>query len=91
MYKLIFKKRAETDIENHQKSGNVPILRKLTSLLEEIKVHPRSGTGKPEQLRGNLSGKWSRRINSEHRLIYSIEEEKIIVEIISAKGHYDDR
>jgi len=41
----------------------------------ELAEHPREGTGKPEMLKGDLAGYWSRRINREHRLVYSIEDE----------------
>jgi toxin YoeB len=88
MYDVIFAERAEKDISFHIRSGNKSLVQKLMVLLDELREHPRTGTGKPEQLKHNLSGKWSRRINSEHRLVYSIEEDKVIVEVISAKGHY---
>ncbi|WP_317163371.1 Txe/YoeB family addiction module toxin [Mucilaginibacter arboris] len=47
--------------------------------------------GKPEQLKYNLAGRWSRRINNEHRIIYSISDKNqtIILNILSLKGHYD--
>ena len=47
-----------------------------------------TGTGQVEQLKGNLSGLWSRRINKADRIIYSIEDERVIVTVISMKGHY---
>lgn len=49
--------------------------------------HPFEGTGKPELLKYNLEGYWSRRINREHRIVYEVTEE--IVFVLSAKGHYD--
>jgi len=55
-------------------------------LLEEISEHPFTGTGKPEALKHDLAGKWSRRINQEHRLIYEVKDNEIIV--VSLKGHY---
>ncbi len=62
---------------------------KLDSILEELKIHPRTGTGNPEQLKHQLSGFWSRRINKKDRLIYEIiEEPERLVVIISALGHY---
>jgi toxin YoeB len=59
-------------------------------LIEDIIKHPYYGIGKPEPLKYELSGKWSRRINDEHRIIYQIVEENIIeiLEIVSLKGHY---
>ena len=48
-------------------------------------------TGKPEQLRGNLSGMWSRRITDKHRLVYEIREDRIDVLVVIAYGHYNDK
>ena len=53
--------------------------------------HPTTGTGKPEALRGDRKGQWSRRITGEHRLIYEIHEDIITVVMISAAGHYGDK
>ncbi len=64
---------------------------KALRLLEEIQEHPRTGTGHPEQLSGDLTGKWSRRINKKHRLIYQIHDMEVIVVVISAYGHYSDK
>ena len=50
--------------------------------------NPFEGIGKPEQLKHNLSGVWSRRINQEHRLVYEIDEEANLILIHSLKGHY---
>ena len=63
------------------------VLSKIHTLLEDIKLHPYSGIGKPEALRGNLFGYWSRRITKEHRLVYKIEGNTIII-IASCKLHY---
>ena len=66
-------------------------MQKLAALLLELTEHPTTGTGKPEPLSGNRAGQWSRRITQKHRLIYMVEEEKIIVLLLSAYGHYDDK
>lgn len=50
-----------------------------------------TGTGQVEQLKGNLSGLWSRRIDKGSRMIYRIEDERVIVIIVSLKGHYGDK
>jgi toxin YoeB len=76
------------DIEKIKESGNKKLLAKLEGLLEELEEHPYSGTGKPELLKNNYSGLWSRRINLEHRLIYSVEGQTVTVTLISAFGHY---
>jgi toxin YoeB len=66
----------------HDKS----IVDRIKTLIREIDKDPFKGIGKPEPLRGNWSGYWSRRINQEHRLIYKISESQIL--IVKCKGHY---
>jgi toxin YoeB len=65
------------------------ILNKINSLLKEIQRQPFDGVGKPEPLKGDLSGKWSRRINDKDRLVYSYENDVVIV--YQCKGHYSDK
>lgn len=79
------------DIEFHKRSGNRAILKKLSVLFNELIVHPATGTGKPEEMKYNFAGYWSRRINSKHRLVYSIENEIVTVIILQARGHYKDK
>ena len=62
------------------------ILKRINTLIRECQRTPFEGTGKPEPLKHDLSGKWSRRITDEHRLIYKVENETIY--IYSAKDHY---
>lgn len=62
------------------------ILKKINELIKGIDKNGNSGIGKPEPLKYELSGLWSRRITDEHRLIYNIDEENIY--IFSCKGHY---
>ncbi len=59
--------------------------------LDELTEHPTTGTGKPEVLKFGLSGFYSRRITQKHRLVYKVDNEQIIVLIISAIGHYIDK
>ena len=61
---------------------------KIRDLLKEIQRTPFEGTGKPEPLKGTLSGYWSRRITDEHRMVYKIENDTVFVE--DCKGHYED-
>ena len=63
------------------------ILRKINTLLKEYQHTPFAGTGKPEALKGNLRGHWSRRINQEHRLVYRIEADMLI--IVQCRYHYE--
>ena len=89
MYNIIYDDGAVDDFKYHEKSGNKPLLRKLVALIEELRLNPRAGTGKPEPLKHDRAGQWSRRINNEHRLIYTIEDNVVkIVCVLSAKGHY---
>ena len=62
-----------------EKSGNKKVVEKIKSLLEEIQLTPFEGTGKPEALKHNLIGYWSRRITNEHRLVYKIENHTLYV------------
>lgn len=86
-----FSEKAKADLDFWLRSGNKSILKKIYSLIEDIQLHPFEGIGKPEQLKHQLYGCWSRRITQEHRLIYKvIEENKIeILDILSLKGHYE--
>jgi toxin YoeB len=68
-------------------STDKQILKKINSLIKEIKRTPFTGTGKPEPLKHSLQGCWSRRINSEHRLVYEIDGN--IIKIIACRFHYD--
>ena len=69
-------------------SQDKKILKKINLLLKDIERGGNDGLGKPEPLKGEFEGFWSRRIDSEHRLIYRLVDE--IVEILSCKGHYND-
>jgi len=68
------------------KVSDPKMLTKIVSLITEIARTPFAGTGKPEPLRHNLAGKWSRRINQEHRIVYEVKDE--VVNIISCRYHY---
>jgi len=62
------------------------ILKKINSLLKDIKRDSFNGIGKPEPLKHELSGCWSRRITDEHRLVYTVADDSVV--IISCKYHY---
>ncbi len=62
------------------------LLKRINELIRDIKRQPKQGIGKPEALRFDLSGKWSRRINQEHRLVYQIVDEMIV--IFQCRYHY---
>ena len=90
-YELQYTSDFEKDKEKLRKSGEINALRKLATLLIELTEHPTTGTRKPEPLSGDRAGQWSRRITSKHRLVYLIEEKRVIVLLLSAFGHYDDK
>jgi len=62
--------------------------KKAAQLLTELEEHPRTGTGQVEQLKHFTNETWSRRINREHRLVYEIHDNEVLVLVISAYGHY---
>ncbi|MBI9060908.1 MAG: Txe/YoeB family addiction module toxin [Marinilabiliaceae bacterium] len=90
-YALEFSETALSDIEKHKKSGDKAVLKKIEKLLNEVMKHPTTGTGQPEQLKYNLTGLYSRRINQKHRLVYSINEGVVTVHVLSGWAHYGDK
>ena len=78
--------KANEDLELWRKSGNRSIQSKISKLIDAIIESPFEGIGKPEPLKHELTGTWSRRINQEHRIVYEVENKKIT--ILSLKGHY---
>ena len=67
---------------------NKGMLKRVNELIRDIKRQPFSGIGKPEPLKGNLSGWWSRRIDGANRIVYCYKDGVII--IAACKGHYED-
>ena len=87
-YRIKLQPKAERHLSAHKRSGNKGNLKRIQVILEELETHPYSGTGQPEQLKHELSGYWSRRINRKYRLIYKVEEGIVLVLVVSAMGHY---
>lgn len=87
-YCVRFSPQAVEDIAYFKKLGDTSIQKKITKLVAELEQHPTTGTGRVEALRFDMSGMWSRRINSEHRIVYRIDEEKHEVYVLALKGHY---
>ena len=83
--KLIFSENASEDYLYRQNTDK-QIPKRINELIKDIRKNKYKGIGKPESLKHNLSGYWSRRINNEHRLIYKIEEDKIM--IAQLRYHY---
>lgn len=90
-YRVTLTDQAKKDITKHFKSGNQATIKKIEKILIELSEHPSTGTGKPEQLKFELTGLWSRRINAKDRMIYEILDDLIIVDVLSAMGHYSDK
>ncbi|MGY1718383.1 Txe/YoeB family addiction module toxin [Blastococcus sp. SYSU DS0552] len=67
-------------------SGDRKILQRINRLITEAARDPGAGTGKPERLSGDLSGCWSRRIDQEHRLVYTVDGDLLVV--LQARYHY---
>ncbi len=82
---------AQVHISKHLKSGNQSSVKKIAKILEELAENPFEGVGKPEALKYELSGLWSREINRKDRILYRIKEEIVTVVVISAMGHYSDK
>jgi len=82
---LIFSERAWEDYL-HWQEHDCKLLDRINGLIKECSRTPFKGTGKPEPLRGPLSGWWSRRINQEHRLVYRPSEEGLV--IAQCRYHY---
>lgn len=91
IYELVLSDEAQAHLIEWKKSGQKKTIKKILNLFDELKEHPTTGTGHVEQLKGNLSGLWSREINKGDRMIYSIVDYKVIVNVISLKGHYGDK
>jgi len=83
---IIYQKRALEDLDFWKTSGNKQIQKKITELLNDIVQHPFTGIGKPEPLKYQLQGAWSRRITDEHRLVYEVFEGNI--HVLSMRSHY---
>lgn len=83
---IVFEQTAFEDFSNWAHDDK-KLFKRLVSLIKETARNPYTGLGKPEPLKHELSGYWSRRINDEHRLVYKIEADKLI--IISCKYHYE--
>ncbi|EDN67365.1 Addiction module toxin, Txe/YoeB [Beggiatoa sp. PS] len=85
MRKLRIMSTAKLDIE-HWKQTDDKIYQKLKRLTEQLRLTPKTGIGKPEALKHQLSGLWSRRIDKENRLIYSFDDEYVY--LWQARFHY---
>ena len=89
-YKVEIKEMAQEDLK-HLLHNEPSAYRKALALIAELYDHPQTGTGHPEQLKGEPKGRWSRRITKKHRLVYEIHDMQVLVLVLAAYGHYDDK
>ena len=87
MYTIVFTEDAKKDLKELNKKAPQTVS-KLSKLLDEVREHPRKGTGQVEQLKGYDGSVYSRRITKEHRLVYKIYDEVVEVLVLSTFGHY---
>ena len=88
---IVLLEQAQKDRDYWKETGNKTIMNRITALLKDIVEHPYTGIGKPEPLKYDLAGKWSRRINSEHRIIYSVNEDIVTVYVFAMRYHYSKK
>lgn len=86
--KIVFTPRAMEHWE-YWKRTDPNVVKRIKKLLRDIQEHPYMGIGKPEPLKYELAGKWSRRINVEHRLVYSVDNDMAKVYVFSMRYHYE--
>lgn len=84
--KFVFVEESWEDYLYWQKS-NKKVLKRINKILKDISRHPFEGIGKPEPLKHKYKGFWSRRIDAEHRIIYAVREDEIL--IAKCRFHYD--
>lgn len=90
MYDVAYTKQAGDDIARLRR--NEPTAhKKLVKLVGELMEHPRTGTGKPKQLSGDRAGQWRRKITDKHWIVYEIHDTEVVVLVLTAYGHYDDK
>jgi toxin YoeB len=90
-YSLKISEKAKKQLSLLHKSGDKILIKRIEKILEELGDNPYSGIGKPEQLKHNLSGLWSRRLDKKNRLVYEVIEEIVTIYVVAVKGHYSDK
>jgi len=90
MFKIIMLPQAIEDVDKLE-HDEPKAFKKFNKLIEELRTHPTTGTGHPHQLVGNRAGQWARSITKKHRLVYTINDTEVLVLVLSAWGHYDDK
>lgn len=77
-YSLNISDKAKKELALLYKSGDKALNKRIETIFEDLAENPYSGTGNPEQLKHELSGLWSRRLDKKHRLIYQVVEEQLL-------------
>lgn len=73
------------------KNSNPKLLKKFQKLCGELMIHPRTGTGHPEALKGGNGITYSRHLTAHDRIVYDVEDEKVTVTVVEVEGHYNDK
>jgi toxin YoeB len=89
-YSVEIKEQAQEDLKRLLRS-EPNAYSKALQLISELYETPRVGTGHPEPLKGTINERWSRRISRKHRLVYEIHDTEVIVLVLAAYGHYEDK
>ena len=89
-YTLTFAPSALSDLEKIKKSGDQARIKKLRAILDELTEHPLTGIGNPERLKYR-ENTYSRRLSGKDRVVYSVYESIVKVNILQMLGHYDDK
>ena len=89
-YRVRIENEAQNDLVRLAKNEPKAYM-KAMRFIKELAAHPKQGVGHPEPLKGKPEGRWSREITKKHRMVYRIFDEEIVVLVISAYGHYDDK
>lgn len=85
-------KEAEKEYQKLIKSGKKNSLKRIVQIFSELEVNPRVGIGSPERIKlFNDREVWSRQIDKKNRIVYLIQDDELIVLVISVLGHYDDK
>ena len=89
-YEVKFYEQAQKDLFKLAKS-EPKAFAKAQRLIDELAIHPMTGPGHPEPSKGDRVGQWSRQITKKHRLVYEIHETEVLVLVLTAYGHYNDK
>lgn len=86
-YNVLYTSRAQEDLEEWKRQDK-RVLKRICMLIENMRETPYSGIGKPEALRFEWSGCYSRRIDFKHRLVYQVNEEDSVIYVLQMRDHY---